>query len=85
MNRDKPDYLLSDEELSLDDDNDTDPYADDVQEELDFTQDHYEREYEPELTIEEFNVRTEEEPEGEQAIPTSAYSRYDSEIDNERW
>lgn len=87
MNREKPDYLLSDEEVALDDDSDFDPYAEDVVEELDFDQE-YAREWERELTIEELEQRDAEERESEadRASMRSAFnSMQEPDIDNNRW
>lgn len=75
---DKPPYMLSDEDLLLDDDQDTDPFADDVTDELNFDQ-FQEREYERE---EDYTPPPEED---ELLDQTEWYLERESDIDNERW
>lgn len=88
MNNEKPLYLLSDEEVELYDDVDMDPYADDVAEELDFDE-VFEREYEPELTIQgyEDTDAAEEEEEADRILAHADQeeARDNHPIDNMRW
>jgi hypothetical protein len=80
MNDDRPPYMLSDEDLLMDDDLDSDPFADDVTDELDF--DRFEpREYEREDDA--FII---EGPEDDEIMDESEwYLGRESDIDNERW